>query len=117
MAGYDFKGSKIQVSLGHLPPLGSPRDRRGDHYAAEYDRDGPRGGYRGGRGRGRYPDRMPTPIPGPGPPGLGRGVPPFGRGFGGGFGLDEFPTGGESFGRNNPNVTPREGDWICSEPT
>ncbi|KAG0585309.1 hypothetical protein KC19_2G002900 [Ceratodon purpureus] len=114
---YDFKGSKIQVSLGHAPPPvpRSSHERQGDLYGSHFDRDGHRSGYRGGRGRGRYPDRM--PIPGPAPRGIGRGASMFGRGGFASPGFNEFPTGGESFGRNNPNVTPREGDWICSEPT
>lgn len=67
-------------------------------------------GFRGGRGRGRFRDRSP-------PFGRGRGRPPLGRGFSGpGYDAPE-PFRGESAGRNNPNVAPREGDWICSEPT
>eukprot|EP00246_Nothoceros_aenigmaticus_P018184 TRINITY_DN9418_c0_g1_i1.p1 TRINITY_DN9418_c0_g1~~TRINITY_DN9418_c0_g1_i1.p1 ORF type:complete len:361 (-),score=58.94 TRINITY_DN9418_c0_g1_i1:225-1307(-) len=117
--GYDFKGSKIQVSLGH-PAQGSNHDRRAGSYGNNYDHDGPphvrTGGYRGGRGRGRHGDRFPHPSQAMS--GMGRGFMPFPRDMDGGFGgPGDIPHGGESFGRNNPNVTPREGDWICPEPT
>lgn len=124
LAGYEYKGSKIQVSLVHAPISGSSPgfpDRRSGSYGVDYERDRdmpPRGrGYRGGRGRSRH-DRFGAPTHIPPHIAIGQGAPPFGRGFGGGFvAVDDFPPGGESFGRNNPNVTPREGDWICSEPT
>lgn len=86
-------------------------DRGGHDFPRDFDRGGYRGrGFRGGRGRGRFRDRSP-------PSGIGRGRPPLGRGFSGpGYGPSS-PFRGESIGRNNPNVTPREGDWICTEPT
>eukprot|EP00897_Mesotaenium_endlicherianum_P005580 jgi/Mesen1/504/ME000104S10592 len=65
------------------------------------------------RDRGGFDDRGGFQAP---PPRLGRGGPPFARG---GFPgpVNDFPPGGVSFGRNNPNVPPREGDWICPDPT
>lgn len=52
--------------------------------------------------------------------------PPYGRGRDGGKfpgrGHDQFARGpgslrAEGLPRNNPNVRPREGDWICSDPS
>eukprot|EP01018_Ginkgo_biloba_P001658 Gb_20196 [translate_table: standard] len=121
--GYDMKGYKNSAPPGSGSPM---RHRKIEPYRHDFERNGrdferngrdferngpPRGrGFRGGRGRARFRDRSP-------PPGMGRGRPPLGRGFGGpGYGPPE-PFGGENIARNNPNVAPREGDWICSEST
>ncbi|CAK7337427.1 unnamed protein product [Dovyalis caffra] len=42
------------------------------------------------------------------------GGPPRGRDFSNGR---DRPLRGEGISRNNPNVRPREGDWICSDPS
>ncbi|KAL6963371.1 hypothetical protein U1Q18_045829 [Sarracenia purpurea var. burkii] len=94
---------------------GSPVRRRiADHrYSPEFDNPGvlPRfRGYAGGRSPGRYRDYSP----------------PYGRGRGGGSrfmdrgfdgpGFGPGPFRGEGLPRNNPNVRPREGDWMCPDP-
>ncbi|GAV78425.1 zf-RanBP domain-containing protein [Cephalotus follicularis] len=92
---------------------GSPvRRRDADHrYSSEFDHSGgpPRSREFGSlRDSGRYRDSSP-------PHGRGRGsVRPFSRNFNGpGFGPG--PLRGEGMSRNNPNVRPREGDWICPD--
>ncbi|CAI0628813.1 unnamed protein product [Linum tenue] len=95
---------------------GSPARRRdGDHrYASDFDHSGgpPRGReFMVGRDAGRFRDSSP----------------PFtrGRSSGGGRplarefdrpGLGPGPFRGEAINRNNPNVRPRDGDWVCSDP-
>ncbi|OUZ99987.1 zinc finger protein [Macleaya cordata] len=94
---------------------GSPLSRRkfDYHYRSDFDNSGPLHhgrGFRGGRGPGRFRDSSP----------------PYGRGRGGGrFSGRDFdgprfgpgPLRGEGMSRNNPNVSPREGDWICPDPS
>ncbi|KAF3783963.1 TATA-binding protein-associated factor 2N [Nymphaea thermarum] len=94
---------------------GSPlRHRKVDRrYDTEFDHgDAPHrshGGFRGGRGPGRFREFSP-------PYGRGRGGRSFGRGLDGlDFGVSSYR--GEGMSRNNPNVPPRVGDWICSEPS
>lgn len=87
-------------------------------YERDYDQIAPHrdGRFRGGRGHGRFEYRPVPQIP---PRSMGRGAPHYGREFSEpGYGYAEpFNPQGESMRRNDPNVTPREGDWICSEPT
>ncbi|KAJ4850474.1 hypothetical protein Tsubulata_031807 [Turnera subulata] len=92
---------------------GSPFRRRDtEHrYNSTFDHSGgpPRGrDFSSGRDRGRFRDSSPSYARGRG------GGRPLGRGFDGpGFGPGPFR--GDGTARNNPNVRPREGDWICSE--
>ncbi|KAI3790167.1 hypothetical protein L2E82_03003, partial [Cichorium intybus] len=91
------------------------------HYSPDYDHsDGPppppprHRGFGRGRDSGRFRDHS--------PPSFGRGR--FGgsgrfggRGFDGGPGMGPgFRGGGDVIPRNNPNVRPREGDWMCTDP-
>ncbi|KAL6006199.1 hypothetical protein ACLOJK_040245 [Asimina triloba] len=101
----------------HVGSLSPPRQRKLDHhYGSDFEHaGGPHNGpgYKAGRGSGRFREFSPPPY------GRGRVDRSFGRGFGSfdGFGRDPSPLREESIGRNNPNVSPREGDWICSEPS
>ncbi|THG14999.1 hypothetical protein TEA_019377 [Camellia sinensis var. sinensis] len=90
------------------------RRRNADHrYSPDFDHPGGHHrnrGYGSMRSPGRYRDYSP-------PYGRGRGGGGrfMNRGFDGpGFGPGAFR--GEGMPRNNPNVRPREGDWICPDP-
>nr|GMD41169.1 RNA-binding protein EWS-like [Ipomoea batatas]GME18922.1 RNA-binding protein EWS-like [Ipomoea batatas] len=104
----DSHGYRMRV--GSVSPV---RRRNTDRrYSPNFDHSNgpPHGrGFGGGRDPGRYRDYSP----------------PYGRGREGGRfpvrGYDRhgFVPGsvrGEGVARNNPNVQPREGDWICSDP-
>ncbi|XP_059634950.1 transcription initiation factor TFIID subunit 15 [Cornus florida] len=106
---YDDPGYRIRAGSG------SPVRRRNadNRYSPDFGHSGgpPRSrGFGSGRDPGRYRDHTP-------PYGRGRGG---GRFVGGGFdgpGLGPGPFRGEGLPRNNPNVRPREGDWICPDPS
>lgn len=102
-----FPGYRIHAGSG------SPVRRKSDQrFSSNFDQAGglPRSRELGnGRDSGRYRDSSPPFIRGRG------GGRPFGRGIDG----PEFGPGslrGEGLSRNNPNVRPREGDWICPDP-
>ncbi|XP_051148914.1 uncharacterized protein LOC127263755 [Andrographis paniculata] len=105
---YDGQGYRIRA--GSVSPV-----RRRDahhHFSPDFEpSDGAlrNRGLGNGREPGRYRDYSPT---------YGRGK-DGGRFAGRGFDRSAPSPGslrGEGLRRNNPNVQPREGDWICSDP-
>lgn len=100
-----FPGYRIRAGSS------SPVHRRdADHrFSSDYNHLSRSRGYGGGRDPGRYRDPSP-------PYGRGRvGGRPIGRPFDG-PGFVPGLVRGEGNSRNNPNVRPREGDWICPDP-
>ncbi|XP_076889821.1 uncharacterized protein LOC143540722 [Bidens hawaiensis] len=105
------------------------RRNRSHHYSPDFDRSDAgvparNSGFGRGRESGRYRDYSP-PSYGRGRFGGGSfGGGRFGGGRFGGRGFNGGPMGGRGFRgggdvipRNNPNVCPREGDWMCTDPT
>ncbi|KAL7601632.1 hypothetical protein Lser_V15G24152 [Lactuca serriola] len=116
-----------RMRAGSASPV---RRRNGSHhYSPEYDHsDGPppppppppprHRGFGRGRDSGRFRDHSPPPY---GRGRFGGGGRFGGRGFDGGPGMGpggfRGGGGGDVIPRNNPNVRPREGDWMCTDPT
>ena len=80
-------------------------DTIGPRYTHGYEGTG-RGYEGGGRGGARFRDDSPP---------YGRGGRSHGRGYNG-PGKEFILIDGEYVHRNDPNLSPREGDWICQNP-
>ncbi|KAJ0030108.1 hypothetical protein Pint_13206 [Pistacia integerrima] len=105
------KSDTFRTRAGSVSPI---RRRDADHrYGSNFDHSGgmPRSREFGsGKDHDRYRDPSPPYARGRG------GGRPFGRGFDGPA-LGPGPLRGEGMNRNNPNVRPREGDWVCPDPS
>ncbi|OMO58179.1 Zinc finger, RanBP2-type [Corchorus olitorius] len=106
-----LRASGHRIRAGSSSPV---RRRDADHrYGSDFDRSGGLSRSRdfgNGRDPGRYRDSSPPYHRGPG------GGRPHGRGFDGPV-HGPGPFKGEGMTRNNANVRPREGDWICPDLT
>ncbi|KAL3368770.1 hypothetical protein AABB24_009541, partial [Solanum stoloniferum] len=108
-AGSDYEPG-YRAHAGSVSPV---RHRNADHrYSTDFDHSGgpPRShGFGSGRDPGRHRDYSP-------PYGHGRHTGRFvGRSYDGpGYGARQVR--GEGLPRSNPNVRPRDGDWMCTDP-
>uniref|UniRef100_A0A0R0J735 RanBP2-type domain-containing protein n=1 Tax=Glycine max TaxID=3847 RepID=A0A0R0J735_SOYBN len=95
---FDYFQKGYRIRAGSSSPVHRrDADRR---FASDYNNLSRSRGYGGGRDPGRYRDPSP----------------PYGRGRVGGRPMGSGLARGEGNNRNNPNVRPREGDWICPDP-
>lgn len=84
------------MHAGPSPPRRAEASKFDDDVSPRYTH-----GYQGGgRGGARFRE----------------GPPPYGRGYGAPHGKDLINIDGEYVHRNDPNLSPREGDWICQNP-
>lgn len=110
MFGIHWIFSGYRLRAGSVSP---ERHRNADHrYSPDFDHSGgpPRSR---GFGRGKYPGRHRDYSP---PYGRGREA---GRFLGKSFDRPGYGAGqvrGEGLPRSNPNVRPRDGDWMCMDP-
>ncbi|KAK8914277.1 hypothetical protein KSP39_PZI024336 [Platanthera zijinensis] len=102
-------GSGYMQRSGSISPLRRPRVDEG-YYDPDFGH--PRGSWSGrgmrGRGRGRFRDIS--------PPAFGRGGRSYARGSTSSARAIS-PAEEEYIHRNDPNLSPREGDWICRNPS
>uniref|UniRef100_A0A7N0V8A0 Secreted protein n=1 Tax=Kalanchoe fedtschenkoi TaxID=63787 RepID=A0A7N0V8A0_KALFE len=101
--------SGYRVHAGSVSPV---RHRNGDHHfnsTFAHSDDMPHRGRGRGRDSGKFNESPPRFSRGRG------GARPLGRGSAGHV-VRSGPFRGETTGKSNPNVQPREGDWYCSDP-
>ncbi|KAH7682473.1 Ran binding protein zinc finger-like protein [Dioscorea alata] len=109
-SGFNPRPQRFHEDSGYGMRAGSispPRRWRADYHDPDFGhpiRPHIGRGFRGGRG-GRFRDTSPSY-------GSGRGGRSIGRGYNGSR-REQSPFDGEYVHRNDPNLSPREGDWIC----
>ncbi|PKU68051.1 uncharacterized protein LOC110093189 [Dendrobium catenatum] len=114
------RSQRFRNDPGYMQRPGSispPRRLRGDDGYYEPDFGHPRGPRSGrgrgvrGRGGGRFRDISPPAF------GSGRGGRPYAREYHSSAHIISSPSEGQFVHRNDPNLSPREGDWICRNPS